>query len=616
MSTHLTRKSLTVAAFILFFPLIIPRALSADADGAQPFPEPEALKPAMQFWERVYTEITSSESFLHDTESYTIYAKLILPELSARAQARWLKQEKRKIKEKIFQCARKIQNDLCDKLPKEWSSKDFSEATRNIRFQLGQRDRFLAGLIRSGRYLDHIKTILKNEGVPEDLAALPHVESSFEYTAYSKVGAAGIWQFMRSTARLYMKLNYMIDQRRDALVSTRSAARLLKSNYQRLGTWPLAITAYNHGPHGIQRITQKLGTTDIETIVQTYRKGKFGFASRNFYAQFLVARKLARDYRTHFGDVKLEPSLNVITYKLSKPIPPKKILEISGVGLDELKALNPAVRPPIWKSATALPKGYELHLPGTIATKDQMTALLGVPPVAEPAPDTQVASTSSDSEAETTSDNLLASLPPAADSPQPKLAGKNIAIAAEEPPSDEEETEEEELSSAPVKGVEQKGELRDMSLRLKALSVVNKKTSGERKLAQIRVEPEESVSNYSEWSRQPVRNIAAANNSKKSISLQVGRLVWVPLSSGVSVEDFESKRVEHHRAIEEDFFESYEVVDSKEHKVRRGDQIWELCYSRYNIPVWLLKRVNPEVDLVTLVAGRKLKIPIVRSIKK
>ena len=104
------------------------------------------------------------------------------------------------------------------------------QATRTIRFQLGQADRFRAGLVRSGAWVGHIADALANLGLPPEIAALPHVESSFNPAAYSKVGAAGLWQFMRSTGRRYMRIDSVVDERLDPFRSIEAAAQLLAYN--------------------------------------------------------------------------------------------------------------------------------------------------------------------------------------------------------------------------------------------------------------------------------------------------------------------------------------------------------------------------------------------------
>ena len=157
------------------------------------------------------------------------------------------------------------------------------EATDDIRFQLGQADRFRAGLIRSGAWETHIAETLANLGLPAELAVLPHVESSFNPAAYSKVGAAGLWQFMRSTGRRYMRIDSAVDDRLDPFRSTEAAAQLLAYNYRLLGTWPLALTAYNHGAEGMRRAKESLGTDDIVKIVRNYH----GRTVRFCLAQFL-----------------------------------------------------------------------------------------------------------------------------------------------------------------------------------------------------------------------------------------------------------------------------------------------------------------------------------------
>ena len=94
--------------------------------------------------------------------------------------------------------------------------------------------------------------ILSNEeftalGVPIEIAALPHVESSYNPDARSHVGASGIWQFTRSTGRRFMRVDHVVDERNDPFAATRAAGRLMAYNYSITGNWPMAITAYNHG---------------------------------------------------------------------------------------------------------------------------------------------------------------------------------------------------------------------------------------------------------------------------------------------------------------------------------------------------------------------------------
>ena len=140
---------------------------------------------------------------------------------------------------------------------------------------------------------------------------LPHVESSFNPRAYSKVGAAGLWQFMRSTGRRYMRIDGAVDDRLDPFRSTEAAAQLLAYNYRVLGTWPLALTAYNHGTAGMRRAKETLGTDDIVRIVRNYTSRTFGFASRNFYVSFLAALEIDRNPEKYFGSLQKDERSDV-----------------------------------------------------------------------------------------------------------------------------------------------------------------------------------------------------------------------------------------------------------------------------------------------------------------
>ena len=162
-------------------------------------------------------------------------------------------------------------------------------AAENIRVQQGLREKVDEGLHRASKLLPRILTILRQHQVPAELAALPLVESTFNPAAYSKAGAAGLWQFIRSTGKQYSLISRKRDDRRDPVRATEAAARLLRDNYQALGSWPLAIVAYNHGHAGIRAASTLVGSTAIEDIVARYNGPRFGFASKNFYAEFLAA---------------------------------------------------------------------------------------------------------------------------------------------------------------------------------------------------------------------------------------------------------------------------------------------------------------------------------------
>ena len=242
--------------------------------------------------------------------------------------------------------------------------RDFRDVIDRIRFQLGQADRFHEGLIRAAVWEKEIAHTLTQHGVPAEIAALPHVESSFNLAAYSKVGAAGLWQFMPSTAKRFMRVDKVVDERLDPYSATEAAANLMLYNYRLLGTWPLAVTAYNHGPGGLRRAQDELGSSDIAVIVKRYQGATFGFASRNFYVAFLAALEVDRNADKYFGPITRLPDTDSTPVELPDYIPVEALARAFKVDLGALRVLNPALRPPIWNGSRFVPRGYELRLPG------------------------------------------------------------------------------------------------------------------------------------------------------------------------------------------------------------------------------------------------------------
>jgi membrane-bound lytic murein transglycosylase D len=165
-------------------------------------------------------------------------------------------------------------------------------AAWNIRVQQGLREKVEEGILRARPLMSQILAILRRHKVPEELAALPMVESSFNPHARSKAGAVGLWQLLRSTGSRYLNVSRHSDDRRDPIRATEAAARLLRQNYQALGSWPLAVIAYNHGRVGVVAAREAVGSDAVEDIIAGYNGRRFGFASRNFYPEFLAALEI------------------------------------------------------------------------------------------------------------------------------------------------------------------------------------------------------------------------------------------------------------------------------------------------------------------------------------
>jgi len=241
-------------------------------------------------------------------------------------------------------------------------SSQLIKASESIRTQIGQRERFREGVVRSGAYLPEIRRIFREYNLPVELAYLPHVESSFNPEAYSKAGASGLWQFTRSTGKTYMRIDDLIDERQDPIIASHAAAKFLKRNHSLLDSWPLALTAYNYGTSGMMRAKKAKGS--YEKIFLEYQEGYFKFASRNFYPSFLAALRVAHRFEQDPSLSRHKPTPTT-TVRLSNPVSLATISRNFNVHITTLTKLNPAFQTPIIRGGKHLPPGYQLKLPAT-----------------------------------------------------------------------------------------------------------------------------------------------------------------------------------------------------------------------------------------------------------
>jgi membrane-bound lytic murein transglycosylase D len=201
------------------------------------------------------------------------------------------------------------------------------------------------------------------------------VESSFNPKARSRVGASGLWQFTRATGRRFMRIDRSVDERMDPYLSTVAAAELLSHNYSATGTWPLAITSYNHGTAGMRRAARKLGTKDITRIVREYKSRRFGFASRNFYVAFLAAVEIHFNPDKYFDTIPRHSPPPTQLVRVPDYVSVGTLERVLGIDKGVLREHNPALRPSVWRGAKYVPRGYELRIPAS-APRDEMLAAL------------------------------------------------------------------------------------------------------------------------------------------------------------------------------------------------------------------------------------------------
>lgn len=327
------------------------------------FTTPPGLEDQVNFWKKIYSEYTTKHAVIHDMRDLSIvYEVVYLGDsfLSRRAKERKLDRIKEKYK-KILRRIAKTKNKSSlkgeDLRVYKLVKKDFRKSSRLVRAQLGLKDRFKEGIERSGLYMNEIIKIMRKHNLPEELRVLPHVESSFQIGAYSSAGAAGIWQFTRGTGRLFMRVGYDVDERRDPILATHGAAKLLKKNFEVINSWPLAITAYNHGLQGMKRAKRKHGS-NIVKIVKNYKSRTFGFASRNFYAEFLAALHVVEHQKKYFPNLNIKKPLRRVSIKLPYYIHVKTAMNYFGMTREEIAEANPSLRHPVLNGEKRIPKGY------------------------------------------------------------------------------------------------------------------------------------------------------------------------------------------------------------------------------------------------------------------
>jgi membrane-bound lytic murein transglycosylase D len=228
-----------------------------------------------------------------------------------------------------------------------------------VKAQRGVKERTAAGLKRSGRYIAQIQRIFRDRGLPPELTYLPIVESSYDIFARSSVGALGIWQFMPRTGREYMRVTASLDERRDPIESSRAAASYLKTAYEFLGSWPLAITSYNYGQGGMARAVAEVGSDNLVDLIQKYDHPYWGFAPKQFYAEFLAAVEIGTNLKKYFPDLELAAAIEIKEVELTTTAQLTSLINSSGLSRDEFLGWNPALTP----ATRVVPAGYRVKLP-------------------------------------------------------------------------------------------------------------------------------------------------------------------------------------------------------------------------------------------------------------
>ena len=218
-------------------------------------------------------------------------------------------------------------------------------------------------LERSSRYIPLMKSVLRENRLPEDLVYVALIESGFSPKALSRANAVGYWQFIYGTGKRYgLRIDGYVDERRDPVFSTRAAANFFKDLYSLFESWPLALSGYNAGEHRVHRAVLRHYSRNFWLLSD---KQALPRETRNYVPKFIAAVRIAKDPEK-YGFLKLERQ-KPIQYELlpiPHPISLSQLAEGAGVPFEEMKALNPMYKGeyvPVYEGESAkirIPVGF------------------------------------------------------------------------------------------------------------------------------------------------------------------------------------------------------------------------------------------------------------------
>ena len=642
------------------------------------FPCPDELKPRVSFWVDVFTKYGDDTVILHDSRNpHRVYKVLkTTSRCSRRRDPKVIKNAKNKIRKQLQQIADQRakgvtkfsgeKKHLAEMLKDEKPS-GIRNAAKRIRCQGGVADQYKNALVRHGTYGPMVVSTLKKAGLPTDIQYLPFVESSYRPTAYSRVGAAGMWQIMPRTARgLGLKISSTVDERLDPELASAAAARYFLNSRQKLGDkarslkssgnhslFPFVITSYNYGEAGMVRAMGKVGT-DYMDVLNKYKARGFQIAVKNFYSSFLAARHVAQHVDEYYPGQKVGQPLSVDVVTIKTPVSVERLASVFSVSEKTLKQHNTSLMRLVWSGRRFVPKGYKLKLPKSSAGRSTQVAKLNSLPAEEPkyveysyrVQRGDTACGIARKEAVSCRELILLNnlgrralirtgqiitIPGTPTKVAKKKAAKPVKVARKKPEkivvAIKPETKPVPVKQASAVAVSPNPRKPEPVIKsipdipesifglgddlLIQLSEKNGKTR-----YSVVVEPDESLGLYANWlGLRSASRIRKLNKLKSSRHVRIGKVIYLPIKKQETKEQYNQQRLDYHRELQDEFRTNFNISGVETYKIRYGDSAWSIA-KKQGVPLWLLKRYNPQLFNTQSQPGDEISLPIIDALKQ
>jgi len=634
------------------------------------FPCPDALKPRVKFWIDVFTKYGDGQVVLHDSDKPDRVYRVLNTRYtcSRKRDARPIARAKKQLRKQLKALAARMEKGqktfsgdekhLADMFKGEKPSA-VRAAARRIRCQGGVRDQYKAALERHGRYGPMVVNILKKNGLPTDIQYLPFVESSYRPTAYSRVGAAGMWQIMPRTARkLGLHISSAVDERLDPELATAAAARYFLDSRQKLGEkarefknrdkyslYPYVITSYNYGVAGMYRAMDKVGPNYMD-VLDKYKARGFQIAVKNFYASFLAARHVAVNADHYFPGIHRASPIRYDVVTLRKPASVERLMTVFGVSEKELREANPSLMRLVWKGRRFVPKGYRLKLPRQAGGRSRQVARLNGLPAEQPRyveypyrvkrGDTAcgIARREGVSCKELIELNNLGrralirvgqilTIPgsPAqvASVRKPAPVSKKKTPARKKVKKEKAEVAATAVSPNPRKPepvIQPIAEVPESIYGVGDDLLIRMSKSAGKTVYTIVIEPDESMGHYANWlGLRSTTSIRRLNKLRSSSRIAIGKVLKLPIRNKAQRDAFDRQRLDYHRELQDEFRARYRITGVEDYTIKSGDSAWSISHDQ-EVPLWLLKRFNPKLFTVQPHPGDVIKLPVIEALQR